>query len=138
MNIFRKLSKNSRYDLKQLYVVTTGNADYSINSTIYFPKYSYHPNSISIVSLKNLDSKFCKDVVTGQKYYLFDNNNSIHFSRIYCANMSPLYKFFLGDKDRKKFLKDGKISLDEICMFLAEMNDSFYREVFNNLEIIQN
>ena len=82
MNIFRKPSKNSKYDIKRLYVVTTGNADYSINSTPFFPKYSYHPNSVCIVSLKNLDSKFCKDVVTGQKYYLFDNNNSIHFSRI--------------------------------------------------------
>ena len=136
MIFFRKPSKNSKYNINELYVVTTGNADYSISSNVIFPRYSYHPNSISIVSLKNLDSKSCKDVVTGQKYYLFDNNNSIHFSRIYCANMSPLYNFFVGDNERKNILKKGIISLDEICMFLTEMNDSFYREVFNNLEII--
>lgn len=130
MSIFRK----TKFNIKNLYVVTTGNSDYTEDSGIFIKHYEYNFSSISVVSLKNSNKKTCKDVVSGRKYYIFDDNASIDLSRIYCSDIRPLYKFLMDDNRYKNIFKSGTITLDELCMFLTEMNNYFYDNVLNHTD----
>ena len=112
MNIFRR----TKFNIKNLYVVTTGISNYDFAS-------------ISVVSLKDTGKKTCRDIISGEKYYIFDNNDSISLNRTYCSNIRPLYKFFIYDNRYENVFKFGTITLDELCMFFV-LNNSYLIDVF--------
>lgn len=132
MGIFRRIMQNE-FNVRDLYVVTTGKV---YSTGMFISRYVYHPDSIAVIQLKGKSNKTVKDVITGRRYLVFGDNISHKGTRTYCDDIKPLYNFFTYGEN-KNILSRGFITLDELCVFLADMNDSFYKEVFNRLEIIQ-
>lgn len=131
MHLFKKRD-NSKFNLENLYVVSTGKAVWEEKTEEYAVGYSYYPKSVSIVKIKHTNSKICTDVISGRKLYVFDNSEYIRNRRTYCSDIKPLYNFLKKYGLYEDILQKGMVTLDEVCRFFTEMNDSFYKTVIGH------
>ena len=124
----------NEFNVRDLYVVTTGKVYFTGNSNMFISRYVYRPDSIAVIQLKGKSNKTVKDVITGRRYFVFGDNISPKGTRTYCDDIKPLYNFFTYGEN-KNILSRGFITLDELCVFLADMNDSFYKTIFDKIGI---